>query len=191
MSSSPNNWYKDLDEQKLAEYCVKGDRLAKNELCRRYAARVLTLCRRYTDNDDAAEDLMQETLIKALKHITTYKGKGSLFGWISKIAINLALNQIKRQHWQALPLDTWSYDIIPEPSEQDIELIPQDKLLEWISKLPDVRKAVFNMYCIDGYSHKKIGEMLGISEKGSASMLAKARRQLKEEINNYLKEKEL
>ena len=68
--------------------------------------------------------------------------------------------------------------------------IPQEKLLEWISKLPDVRKAVFNLYCIDGYSHKEIAEMLGISEKGSAGMLAKARKQLKEEINRYLKDTE-
>ena len=68
--------------------------------------------------------------------------------------------------------------------------VPQEKLLEWISRLPDMRKAVFNLYCIDGYSHKDIGEMLGISEKGSAGMLAKARKQLKEEIQRYLKETE-
>ena len=71
-----------------------------------------------------------------------------------------------------------------------MEEIPQEKLLEWISQLPDMRKAVFNLYCIDGYSHKQIGRMLGISEKGSAGMLAKARKQLKESINSYLKEKE-
>ena len=68
--------------------------------------------------------------------------------------------------------------------------IPQEKLLEWISRLSDVRKAVFNMYCIDGYSHKEIAGMLGISEKGSAGILAKARKQLKESIRSYLKEKE-
>lgn len=67
-----------------------------------------------------------------------------------------------------------------------MEAIPEEKLLEWIAKLPDMRRAVFNLYCMDGYSHQEIGKMLGISEKGSASTLAKARRQLKEEIKRYI-----
>ena len=186
-----NDRYKKISEQELAEYCVAGDRLAKDELCRRYAAMGFTVCRRYTGNADDAADMMQETIITALNKIASYKGKGSLGGWIRKIAINTTLNQLKRQRWQTISFDALFNDTIPDPSEHDIDLIPQEKLLEWISKLPDIRKVVFNMYCIDGYSHKKIGEMLGISEKGSASMLAKARKQLKEEINNYLKEKEL
>ena len=86
-----------------------------------------------------------------------------------------------------MSLDARSQDSIPDPAGEEVEAIPQEKLLEWISKLPDVRKAVFNLYCIDGYSHKQISEMLEISEKGSAGILAKARKQLKEDIRNYLK----
>jgi RNA polymerase sigma-70 factor (ECF subfamily) len=67
-----------------------------------------------------------------------------------------------------------------------METIPEEMLLEWISQLPDLRRAVFNLYCIDGYSHREIGKMLGISEKGSAGVLAKARKQLKETIRRYL-----
>ena len=183
--------YKQLDEQALARYCSQGDRMAEEELYSRYAARVFTLCRRYTDNADDAKDLMQESLIQALDKIATYKysGKGSLYGWISRIAINRALNQIRRKRWKTVSLDLRE-DTIQDPTEEEMASIPQEKLLEWIAKLPDVRKAVFNLYCIDGYSHKAIAEMLGISEKGSAGMLAKARKQLKEEINRYLKDKE-
>ena len=181
--------YRELDEQELTRYCIKGDRLAEDELYTRYAAKILTLCRRYTDNPDDAKDLMQESLIQALDKIQTFKyvGKGSLYAWFSRIAINKALNQIKRQKWKTVSLDSRAQDSIPEPTEDEMEAIPQEKLLGWISKLPDVRKAVFNLYCIDGYSHKQIGEMLGISEKGSAGILAKARKQLKEDIRNYLK----
>ena len=82
------------------------------------------------------------------------------------------------------------HDRISEPTREDIEAIPQEKLLEWIANLPGLRRAVFNLYCIDGYSHKEIGDMLGISEKGSAGVLAKARKQLKETIQEYLKESE-
>ena len=183
--------YTQWDEQELARCCSQGERLAEDELYRRYAARVYTLCRRYLGNDEEAKDLMQETLLHALDKIQTFDGsKGSLYGWISRIAINKALNQIRRRRWRTVSLDLWVQDTIPEPTEGEMETIPQEKLLEWISKLPDVRRTVFNLYCIDGYSHKEIGGMLGISEKGSAGVLAKARKQLKEEIKRYLKSSE-
>ena len=126
-----------------------------------------------------------------LEKIQTFDGsKGSLHGWISRIAINKALNQIKRKRWRTVSLDAWTQDTIPEPTEAEMETIPEENLLEWISKLPDLRRAVFNLYCVDGFTHREIGKMLGISEKGSAGVLAKARKQLKEEIRHYLNEQE-
>ena len=161
--------------------------MAEDELYKRYAARVSTLCRRYLGDDEEAKDLMQESLIHAIEKIRTFNGsKGSLDGWISRIAINKALNQIKRKRWRTVSLDRWAKDTIPEPTEAEMEAIPEEKLLEWIARLPDLRRAVFNLFCIDGYSHKEIGKMLGISEKGSAGVLAKARKQLKETITRYL-----
>ncbi len=182
--------YKELDEQELVKYCCERDRSAEDELYRRYAAKVYTLCRRYLGDDDEAKDLMQDALIQALDKIRTfkYRGKGSLSGWIGRIAINKALSQLKRQRWRTVSLDMTGRDDIPEPTEEEMEAIPQEKLLAWIARLPDMRRAVFNLYCVYGYGHKEIGEMLGISEKGSASTLAKARIQLKEEIRRYLKE---
>ena len=179
----------DWDEQRLARLCSEGNREAEEELYTRYAARVFTLCRRYSDNPDEAKDLMQEALLKALDKISTfrYTGNGSLYGWISRIAVNLALNHIKRRRWRTVSLDFGGHDNLPEPTEEEMVSIPQEKLLEWIAELPDVRKAVFNLYCLDGYSHKEIAQMLGISEKGSAGMLAKARRQLKGKISRYWK----
>ena len=155
----------DWDEQRLARLCSEGNREAEEELYTRYAARVFTLCRRYSDNPDEAKDLMQEALLKALDRISTFKytGNGSLYGWISRIAINLALNQIKRRRWRTVSLDFGGHDNLPEPTEEEMVSIPQEKLLEWIAELPDVRKAVFNLYCLDGYSHKEIAQMLGIS----------------------------
>ena len=182
--------YKELSEQELARHCCNGERLAEDELYRRYAAKVYTLCRRYLGDADDAKDLMQDALIQALDRIQTFKysGKGSLYGWISRIAINKAINQIKRHKWRTVSLDLWSQDNLPEPTEEQIQAVPEEKLLEWISELPDMRRTVFNLYCLDGYPHKEIAGMLGISEKGSAGMLAKARKELKEKIKQYLKE---
>ena len=184
--------YKNLDEQELARYCRAGDRLAKEELYRRYAAKVNTLCKRYLGNEEDAKDLMLETLIQAIDKIESYRytGEGSLYRWISRIAINKAINLIKRHRWRMAPLDVWVKDDIAEPTEDEVEVIPKEKLQEWIAGLSETRRTVFNLSCIDGYSHKEIAKMLGISERGSTSILAKARKQLKEKIKQYLKEKD-
>lgn len=165
--------------------------MAEEELYRRYAAKVNTLCCRYTDSPEDAEDLMHDAIIKALDRISTftYSGSGSLYAWISRIAINLAVDRIRRRLLRFMPIDLWPRDTIPDPTEEEMEAVPLEKLLEWISSLSDTRRAVFNLYCIDGYSHKDIGKLLGISEKGSAGMLAKARKQLKEQIRRYQKER--
>ena len=109
---------------------------------------------------------MLETLNQALDRIDTYKftGKGSLYGWISRIAINKAIHQIRKQRWRTVPLDYWARDNIPEPTEDEMEA--------------------------DGYSHQEIAKMLGITETGSTSILAKARKQLKDKIKRYLKEQD-
>ena len=184
--------YKDLDEQALARYCSQRDRLAVDELYRRYAARVHSLCRRYLGDDDDAKDLMLETLLQAIDKMGSfqYTGKGSLYGWISRIAINKALNQLKRHRWRMVPMDLSVHDNIPEPTEEEMVTIPREKLQAWIAELPDLRRTVFNLYCLDGYTHQEIARMLGISETGSTSVLAKARKQLKEKIRQYLKEQD-
>ena len=184
--------YKNLDEQELARYCRTGDRMAKEELYKRYAAKVNTLCKRYLGNEEDAKDLMLETLLQAIDKIESYQytGEGSLYRWISRIAINKAINQIKRHRWRMVPLELWVKDNLAEPTEEEVEMIPTKKLQEWIAELSEMRRTVFNLSCIDGYSHKAIAQMLGISETGSTSILAKARKQLKEKIKQYLKEKD-
>ena len=179
-------------EQELARRCSQRDKSAEEQLYRTYAARVYSLCRRYLGNEEDAKDLMLETLVQALDRIGTYRytGEGSLYAWISRIAINKAINQIRRHRWRFVPLDREAQDHIPEPTEEEMLAIPAEKLREWVSQLPDFRRAVFNLYCLDGYSHKEIGRMLGISERGSTSIMAKARKQLKERIKQYLKEQE-
>ena len=184
--------YNELNEEQLAGLCRKGDSLAADELYRRYAARLLTLCRRYCGGRDEARDLMQDTMVRALEkiHGFHYKAEGSLYAWLSRIAINMALSNLKKQRLVMVADGQPVPDNAPEPDTEGMSAIPQEVLLQMIAGLPAARKAVFNLYCIDGYSHKEIGRMLGISEKASASTLAKARAQLKQAINNYLKESE-
>ena len=179
--------YKELTESELAGRCRDGDSRAADELYRRYAARLLTICRRYSGSSEDAEDLMQEAVLKALDKMPSfsYRGEGSLYAWMSRIAINMALDNVHRAQKQPLPTEPVP-DSIPEPSEEEMAGIPQERLLEMIAGLPEGRRTVFNLYCLDGYSHKEIGKMLGINPKASASELAKARIQLQKAINDEL-----
>lgn len=178
-----------LSEEELSGLCARNDRQAQAELYTRYAARVLTLCRRYSDSADDAYDLMQDSLVKALKMIGSfhYKGPGSLYAWISRLAVNEALDRIRKRRLLFLPLDILPPGETVEPDEDDFGKMSQEEILGIISALPPQQRAVFNMYCIDGYSHREIAGMLGISEKGSAGLLAKARIRLRKEINNLIK----
>lgn len=179
-----------IDEKELARLCSERNIEAENELYTRYAASLLTLCRRYTGSIDDAKDLMQDSIITALDKISTYTytGTGSLYAWISRIAVNAALNRIKRNRF--IPLDTGLLRKAAEPDsavDEDLELFTQEALLEMISSLPKVQRAVFNMYCLDGFSHKEIAGELGISERGSSGLLAKARTNLRLKLAEYLK----
>ena len=169
--------------------------MTDNEMTEIYNRNVLSvyrLCFSYLKNVTDTEDIVQETFVKVLGRIETfqYTGNGSLYRWIRRIVINKALNDLRGIRKKGVLQDFPLKDDIAEPTEEEILAIPQEKMLEWISQLPELRRAVFNLYCIDGYSHKEIAKLLGISEKGSAGVLAKARKQLKQKIFQYIKETE-
>lgn len=181
--------YQELDEQSLARLCSAKDRQAQEELYKRYAARIFTLCLRYSDDRDEAQDLLHDSFLKVLEKISSfsYQGSGSLLAWITRIAVNTAIANISRYKFRFVYLDVMVAERIPEPTDEDFERIPLEKLLEFIAKLPDTQRAIFNMFCLDGYSHKEIAELLGISERGSTSLLVKAKNRLRRQINDYLK----
>lgn len=181
-----------MTEQELARLCSNGDVRAQGELYTRYAARILALCRRYCDDPDDAHDLMQDAIIRALERMDsfTFRGNGSLYAWMCRIAVNMAVSRIRKNRFFHMSIERNPSMDIPDPPAEEVMEIPKEKMLEMVSDLPPIRRAVFNMYCIDGYSHREIADMLGITEKGSASNLAKARNQLKQKIYDYLKGKE-
>lgn len=184
--------YRDIDEQKLAKLCADKDKRAQEELYSRYATRLYALCRRYSDSRNEAQDLVHDSFLKALDKMGTftYRGKGSLYAWISRIAINTAVANIQRYKFHFVRQNSSGLETIPEPTDEELNEIPQDTLLDFISGLSEAQRAVFNLYCIEEYSHREIAGLLKISEKGSASLLAKARRQLRKRINEYIKDKQ-
>ena len=181
-----------LTEQDLALGCARSDRDALAELYTRYAGGLYALCLRYIEDREVARDLMHDTMIKAIDNFKSfrYAGEGSINAWISRIAVNMAIDRLKENsRFRQIPLEQVSGDEIEnalEPDAEYVRSVPDDVLDEIIASLSPVKRTVFNMYCIDGFSHKEIAGKLGITERGSTSIMAKARANVKNALMSYL-----
>ena len=177
-----------FDERQLSERCARGEKPACRELYDSYAGRLLALSTRYTGSQDAAEDVLQDSFIKVFSSIGTfrYKGEGSLYAWIRRIVINRSLDWLRSQKRNGMvPIDEARSS--SEIEEKDIGPIPEGVLAQMVEELPDGYRTVFNLFAIDGYSHREIGRMLGIKEKTSSSQYFRARALLAGKIKEYIR----
>ncbi len=181
-------YIKDLE---LAKRCSGGDDNAREELYTKYAAYIFTLCFRYVNDRDLAQDLMHDAMIKVFDTIGKYRPTGSLKSWCTRVAVNLVIDHLRRsRRINLVPLEQ-SLGEACQPQEEEIAKIPKTELLHMVAGLPQTKRVIFNLFCVEGYAHKDIAQMLGIKEKTSSSLLFKAREQLAQEIRNYIKTKEL
>lgn len=170
-----------LDE--LIIQCKKQDAKAQGELYKQYNGILFAICIRYSPNYTEAEDNLQDAFITIFKKVEQYNGKGSFEGWIKRVTVNTVLQKYRKQR---------TFEIVDEgqiEDEAEVEIeseeIPLDFLLKIVQELPERYKLVFSMYVMDGYQHKEIAEMLGISDGTSKSNLARARIILKNKIEEY------
>lgn len=172
--------------EELILKCKKQDVTAQEALYRKYANTLFSICLKYSPNYAEAQDNLQDAFLTIFARIEQFKGKGSFEGWIKRITVNTVLQKYRKQR---------VFEISNEERIEDEEVIvednsvPLDFLLEIIQQLPDRYRLVFNLYVLDGYSHKEIAEMLGISDGTSKSNLARARNILKQKIDTYYKER--
>jgi RNA polymerase sigma factor (sigma-70 family) len=175
----------------IIEECIKRRRKAQYALYERYAGIMLAVCMRYSKNREEAEDLLQEGFMKVFEKLSTFRGQGSLEGWIRRIMINHALNHLKAKKLVLLHEDPqrWSDHLPDDPPVRDDEaLYTPQMMLAAVRELPDGYRIVFNLYVMEGYSHKEIAESLGISENTSKSQLSRARRYLRNLLAEKYKE---
>lgn len=186
-----------MEEQILAEGCSAGSDAARKELYDRYAGRLLAICMRYTGDRAVAEDLMHDAFLKIFGAFGrfSYRGPGSLRAWIERITVNVALEWLRtRNRLESVSLDEGrtaaglaDSDPVPEPDGAEVSRVPREVLMRFVGELPDGYRAVFNLYCIEEYSHREIAQMLGINEKSSSSQLSRARSMLARKVREYLK----
>ena len=175
-----------IEDIELARWCARGDEEARKELYTRYAAYLYALCIRYVGDREFARDLMHDAMIKIFDTVGKYKPTGSLKSWCSRVTVNLLIDTLrKKKHFETVQLDQ-TQEKIPEPQNEDVLKIPKAELMRMVGELPHTKRVVFNLYCVEGYSHKDIAEMLNIKEKTSSSLLFKARAQLAENVKDYI-----
>lgn len=165
-------------ENDLIKGCRRQDRQAQQRLFDLYSGRMYGLCLRYVKDPMQAEDIVVVSFTKVFDRIDQFKGEGSFEGWVRRITVNEALTWLRRNRAMALETDLGEADREPD-YHQLADHLEADDLLRMIDRLPPGYRVVFNMYAIDGYSHKEIAEQLGISENTSKSQLSRARNFLK------------
>jgi len=177
-----------IDEQ-IVKDCIAGKRQAQKMLFDTFAPLMFGVCMRYCRDRDEAEDILQEAFIKVFQNIHTFRGEGSLAGWIKRVIVNHAINYVNKKNKLARHEkieDIRESEILEMdgPVEFPDELNPA-LLLKFIQELPEGYRTVFNLHIFEDYGHKEIAEILGISENTSKTQLFKARRWLKSKIEEY------
>lgn len=170
-------------DEKLVKLCRKGDGRGQRELYDKFAPQMLMVCRRYVKSMEDAEEVLSNAFIKVFKKIDQYSGQGALGGWIRRIMVNESLNFIRYQKNLFVEVDE---ERTMEMSHEEFhDHLSAEHLMTIINDLPLGYKTVFNLYAIEGYTHKEIGEMLNISENTSKSQLSKARKSLQQKLGDH------
>lgn len=139
----------------------------------------MSVCMRYAGNRDQAQDMLQDGFVKVFQKIDHFRGDGSLGGWITRTMVNTALDHIRRNKPYDHSLDLTEAEHLHQEDEQVLSAMTTDELMDLIQALPPGYRTVFNLFAIEGYPHKDIAGMLGISENTSKSQFMKARAYLR------------
>ena len=173
------------NDEVLIQGCRQHQRKAQEQLYRLYAGEMLRVCLAYEPDRDDAKDILQNAFLKVFRNIDEFNGKGTLKAWIRRIISNTAIDAYrKKQRNQVLRIDDLSAH--NEPVQEYSDPLACQDLLKEVEKLPDGARMVFNMYAIEGYTHKEIAEKLQISEGTSKSQLNRARKILSEQLTNTI-----
>lgn len=181
-SSEPGESGGQTDEESLIEACKKGDRKAQRQVFDRLSRKMYAICLRYMGDKGTAEDVLQEGFITLFTKLDSFSGKGSFEGWARKIFVNTALMHLRKNDALSGSEDIEQARSLSAPTTSAVENLGYKELLKLIAALPDSLRTVFNMYVIEGYSHKEIAEALGFEEVTSRSKLQRARARLQEMI---------
>lgn len=177
-----NKKHLDTDVSTQLARAIDGDRHAQKAIFDSLSGKMFAVCLRYMGDRDSAEDVLQDGFVTLFSKLDTYSGEGSFEGWARKIFVNTALMSLRRKDILRQSEDVEAAWDVKADNPSPVQQIGYEELLSLISSLPPGFRTVFNMYVIEGYSHKEIGEALCISEATSRSQLQRARIMLQNKI---------
>ncbi len=172
-----------MNEQQLIEGCRKGERLAQKELYETYSRKMMGVCLRYVNDRETARDLLQDGFVKVFTSIDSYSGTGSFEGWIRKIFVNCALEFLRKSDVMKESVDLGNTYELVNPDHSAVSAMSANELMKLIQDLPAGFRTVFNLFAIEGFSHREISELLNITESTSRSQYTRAKQLLQRKIN--------
>lgn len=177
-----------ISESDLISGCIEGNRRMQEELYQRFSPRMYAVCLRYAGNAEEAQDILQEGFIKVFKKLDTFRSEGSFEGWVRRIFVNTAIEHFRRKRYLQ-PVTEKEENTMEGNYLSVLDNLAERDIMALIQELSPGYRTVFNMYVVEGYTHKEIGDILGISEGTSKSQLSRAKVILQDMVRKFLEER--
>jgi len=169
----------EFDERDFIKACIARERWAQRKLYEDFYGPLMGLCLRYANNQEDAMDILHDGYIKIFRHISRYQPGTSLIAWMRRIMVNTAIDYYRKKTRRRTE-DLEAAQGVASTDAGVVSNLSTEEILNCIQSLSPAYRSVFNLYVIEGYSHKEIGELLNITESTSRSNLVKARIKLRE-----------
>jgi RNA polymerase sigma-70 factor (ECF subfamily) len=168
-----------MTDEDLVKECVSGSSVAQKKFYDMFARKMMGVCLRYTNNYEEAQDVLQDAFVKIFNKLPDFQSKGSLEGWIRRIMVNTALDAYRKAKKHQSNVDVDSVGYLLDSEDYTIENINAQDLLKIIQSIPEGYRVVFNLFAIEGYSHKEVADRLGVTESTSKSQYSRAKKMLR------------
>lgn len=182
-----------MTDSELINGCARHDRACQKKLYERFYGKMMAVCMRYAKNKAEAKDMLQEGFIKVFTKLKSYQANGSLEGWVRRIIVNTAVDTLRsnKQEYTIVNTVKAGQAEFSEANLEDnaiVENINREAIIKAVQELTPAYRTVFNLYVVDGYTHKEISEILNISEGTSKSNLSKAKFNLRKNLSHLIHE---
>jgi RNA polymerase sigma factor (sigma-70 family) len=175
-----------MTDNELAKQCMAGDAEAQKELWKLYSRKMMAVCIRYCGNRDDAEDVLQDAFVKVFQKLSQWQGSGPLGGWIRTVVVNTNLTFLRDRRKKFVEQEINEHSSLSDLEPTVLDSLGAEALNELIASMPEGYRTVFNLFAVEGYSHREIGESLGISENTSKTQFLKAKNWLRKKIKPHL-----
>ena len=167
-----------MTDEELIDQCLRNDHRAQKALFDRFSRKMMSVCLRYAETRDEAEDILQDGFVKVFSRLSSYKRQGSFEGWIRRTMVNTALDHLRKVKANRIDVDLSEAEYLAGEDEKVLSNMRTEEVMGLIREMPTGYRTVFNLFAIEGYSHQEIAEELGVTESTSKTQYRKARNYL-------------